>query len=90
MSNSTAISTASLKKKAPTKTPIWVWNPNEKSFPNFCWNYADNYYPGDEYVDIVGLTGYNTGDYYDGEIWRRFDEIYDPSTHKWRHSISSR
>lgn len=57
---------------------LWVWNPNEKSFPDFCWNSADSYYPGDEYVDIVGLTGYNTGDYYDGEIWRSFDEIYAP------------
>ena len=57
---------------------LWVWNPNEKSFPDFCWNSADNYYPGDEYVDIVGLTGYNTGDYYDGETWRSFNEIYDP------------
>lgn len=60
------------------KNTLWVWNPNEKSFPAFAWNNADNYYPGDEYVDIVGLTGYNTGDYYDGETWRSFNEIYDP------------
>lgn len=66
------------EEEGANKNTLWVWNPNEKSFPNFCWNYADNYYPGDEYVDIVGLTGYNTGDYYDGEIWRSFNEIYDP------------
>jgi len=57
---------------------IWVWNPNEKSFPNFKWNNEVMYYPGDEYVDVVGLTGYNNGTYYKGEIWRSFTEIYDP------------
>lgn len=66
------------EEEGANKNTLWVWNPNEKSFPAFAWNNADNYYPGDEYVDIVGLTGYNTGDYYDGETWRSFNEIYDP------------
>lgn len=57
---------------------VWVWNPNEKSFPDFTWNSELNYYPGDEYVDVVGLTGYNTGNYYSGETWRSFSQIYDP------------
>lgn len=57
---------------------LWVWNPNERSFPDFAWNAVDNYYPGDDYVDIVGLTGYNTGDYYEGETWRSFNDIYEP------------
>ncbi len=56
---------------------IWVWNPNEKSFPDYKWNYEFNYYPGDEYVDVVGITGYNTGSYYEGEEWREFEDIYD-------------
>ena len=29
-------------------------------------------------MDVVGLTAYNTGDYYDGEVWRSFSEAYDP------------
>lgn len=57
---------------------LWVWNPNERAFPTFSWNAADNYYPGDQYVDIVGITGYNTGTYYEGETWRSFDDIYAP------------
>ena len=57
---------------------IWVWNPHDKSFPNFAWNSAFAYYPGDEYVDVVGMTGYNTGNYFTGETWREFKEIYDP------------
>lgn len=55
---------------------LWVWNPHDLSFPDFKWNHYLNYYPGDEYVDIVGLTGYNTGNYYPGEVWRNFDKIY--------------
>lgn len=65
-------------REAEADNVIWVWNPNEKSFPNFKWNNEQMYYPGDEYVDVVGLTGYNTGTYYSGEIWRSFTEIYDP------------
>lgn len=56
---------------------IFVWNPNEISFPNYAYNHYLNYYPGDEYVDIVGLTAYNTGNYYEGETWRSFGEAYD-------------
>lgn len=55
---------------------IYVFNPNEKSFPAFSYNHYLAYYPGDEYVDVVGLTAYNTGDYYEGEVWRTFDEAY--------------
>jgi hypothetical protein len=57
---------------------LWVWNPNDRSFPNFKWNQALLYYPGDDVVDIIGLTGYNTGTYYPGETWRGFAEIYQP------------
>jgi len=56
---------------------IYVWNPNELSFPNFSYNHYLSYYPGDEYVDVVGLTAYNTGNYYQGETWRKFSEAYD-------------
>lgn len=65
-------------RKERADNVIFVWNPNERSFPHFAWNHAMAYYPGDEYVDVVGLTGYNTGNYYRGEYWRGFEEIYDP------------
>ncbi|MBP2634372.1 MAG: celH [Firmicutes bacterium] len=55
---------------------IWVWNPHDLSFPAFKWNHHMMYYPGDEYVDVVGLTGYNTGTYFPGERWREFSSIY--------------
>ena len=65
-------------KDAGCTNIIWVWNPNERSYPNFKWNNEAMYYPGDEYVDIYGITGYNNGTYYDAELWRSFDEIYTP------------
>lgn len=55
---------------------LWVWNPNHDSMPGFTWNHSIVYYPGDEYVDIVGLTAYNTGTYYPGEKWTNFYSLY--------------
>ncbi|MEC1721216.1 glycosyl hydrolase [Schinkia azotoformans] len=55
---------------------LWVWNPNHDSMPGFAWNHSVLYYPGDEYVDIVGLTAYNTGTYYPGEKWTNFFTLY--------------
>jgi hypothetical protein len=37
----------------------WVWSPNWNSSPDKEWNSYDRYYPGDEYVDWVGVSGYN-------------------------------
>ncbi len=59
---------------------IWVWNPHDVSLPAFKWNHYLAYYPGDAYVDVVGLTGYNNGTYFPGERWREFAEIY-PALH---------
>ncbi|GGN68647.1 hypothetical protein GCM10010112_33260 [Actinoplanes lobatus] len=37
----------------------WVWAPNWNSGPDVSWNRFENYYPGDAYVDWVGVSGYN-------------------------------
>lgn len=66
---------------------IWIFNPNDKSFPPNGYNTSIAYYPGDEYVHMFGITGYNTGTYYDelnGERWRTFDEIYSAITEKYK------
>lgn len=54
---------------------MWVWNPHDRSYPDFAWNDPHLYYPGDKYVDWVGLTGYNTGPRA-GDRWKSFNEIY--------------
>ncbi len=58
---------------------IWIFNPNDRNFPPNEYNHFVNYYPGNEYVQIFGVTGYNTGTYYAeiGEEWREFEFIYD-------------
>ena len=55
---------------------LFVFNPHDRSYPNFKWNNAHLYYPGDDYVDWVGLTGYNNGTSFKGDVWRSFDDIY--------------
>jgi hypothetical protein len=52
-----------------------VWSPNYASNPPFDWNNIHNYYPGDQYVDWIGLSGYN---WWDGtNRWDTFTTLYD-------------
>jgi hypothetical protein len=37
----------------------WVWSPNWNDSPAEDWNAMQEYYPGDDYVDWVGVSGYN-------------------------------
>lgn len=41
------------------KNVSWVWSPNWLSNPTESWNQVQDYYPGDKYVDWVGMSGYN-------------------------------
>ena len=70
-------------KDAGADNVIWVWNPNGKAFPDFKWNDELCYYPGDDYVDVIGMTSYNTGTYYEGESWMEFDQMYDSLYQKY-------
>ncbi len=48
----------------------WVWAPNWYSLPVAPWNTIDAYYPGDQYVDWVGISGY-------GDTGLLPDKLYD-------------
>lgn len=37
---------------------LFVWAPNHRSYPDEEWNKMENYWPGDQYVDWVGLSAY--------------------------------
>ncbi|MFN8074738.1 MAG: glycosyl hydrolase [Kineosporiaceae bacterium] len=39
----------------------WIWAYNNNSSPNQSWNAPSTAYPGDAYVDWVGIDGYNWG-----------------------------
>ncbi len=53
------------------------WAVNAASVPDTPENQIENYYPGDEYVDIVGVDGFN-----DGPPWFSFAEIFDKPLNK--------
>jgi hypothetical protein len=49
----------------------WVWSPAFYGSSSTPWSYGDSYYPGDAYVDWIGLDGYC------GLInWDSFDNIF--------------
>jgi hypothetical protein len=57
---------------------LWVWSPNSESVPNSGWNHWTKYYPGDAYVDWVGIDGYNWGSTESWSMWRSFRRIFRP------------
>jgi len=63
-------------EKENVDNAIWVFNPNDETFPPNGYNTSLAYYPGNEYVHMFGITGYNTGTYYAGETWKTFTELY--------------
>lgn len=69
-----------LFKKEGCNNAIWVWSPNTKSFPDEEWNQMEKYYPGDQFVDWVGLDGYNRGDEIPGQSnskWITYQTIFN-------------
>jgi beta-mannanase len=55
---------------------IWIWCPNAGSPVVDDWNDIKFYYPGDEYVDWIGMDGYNWGDVNKDLGWQSFSQIY--------------
>lgn len=78
----------SLFRKAGAYNVLWIFCPNAESVPNTSydrtasWNIIKNYYPGDDYVDIMGIDGYNWGTTQKKEKngwdshWRTFKDIF--------------
>lgn len=46
-------------RKDQVANVLWVFCPNADSVPQAPWNVAAAYYPGDAYVDFLGMDGYN-------------------------------
>jgi len=55
---------------------VWVWSPNNDNVPSVSWNHFTNYYPGDAYVDWVGIDGYNWGSTRSWSTWRSFSSLF--------------
>lgn len=54
----------------------WVWSPNLTDGPATPENAMERYYPGDAYVDVLALDGYNWGEVRPWSTWRSFDDIF--------------
>ena len=65
----------------------WVWAVNAVSVPNIPSNSPNVYYPGDNYVDYIGIDGYNFGP--PDEPWLSFRNIFMPMYQKISQTISS-
>lgn len=65
--------------RAGARNVSWVWAPNANSRPGGLdtgsWNNWRRYYPGDRFVDWVGIDGYNWGSHHS---WQSFGEIFTP------------
>ena len=78
----------SLFRREGADNALWVFCPNAESVPNTsydpgaAWNQARSYYPGDDYIDILGMDGYNWGTTRTVEKngwksqWRSFKDIF--------------
>lgn len=58
------------------KNVQWVWCPYHLSNPDEPWNDPLLAYPGDDYVDWIGLDGYNWGTSQNWSEWLSFKSIY--------------
>lgn len=54
----------------------WVWSVNNEDWPIEDWNRFENYYPGDNYVDWLGIDGYNWNRAEYGG-WKTFQVLFD-------------
>lgn len=63
-------------RKAGASNVRWVWCFNAESVPQATWNDPKRAYPGDEYVDAIGMDGYNFGDTTAHSKWQSFAQIF--------------
>lgn len=65
-----------LFRKRGVNNVAWLFQPNSSSHPEEDWNSISAYYPGDEYIDWVGVSLY--GAQFVHESWNSFDALMDP------------
>jgi beta-mannanase len=57
------------------KNITWAFYPGAVSFPDEKWNTIEAYYPGDDYIDRIGLSNYGAQE--NNEEWDSFKNILD-------------
>ncbi len=68
---------------AGVNNAYWLWSPNADNEPKSALETFNQYYPGNHYVDYIGLDGYNWGTLYDTpnwkSKWKNFNEVFGSS-----------
>lgn len=60
-----------------TSNVKWLWSPNITDEPRTDDNRMERYYPGADFVDILGLDGYNWGSSRNHSVWRSFADVFE-------------
>lgn len=68
-------------QSAGATNAVWVWAPNWNSVPDESWNALQNYYPGDAYVDWVGVDFFGLM-WDDVPVSQNLDAVYTTYSHK--------
>ena len=63
-------------KKEKVNNVKWVWCFMNHSHPDESWNDWERAYPGDDYVDWIGIDGYNWGTTQDWSQWEAFKYLF--------------
>jgi mannan endo-1,4-beta-mannosidase len=81
---------ADIFRRAGAYNVRFAFCPNAESRPNEPWNSLSAYYPGDDYVDVLGLDGYNfgttrnAGEHGWTSVFRSFPEIFGAAFREMR------
>ena len=59
----------------------WAWAPNNAN-GNKNPQSVESYYPGDDYVDLIGMDGYNFGTSQSWSTWQSFAQVFGPLYNK--------
>ena len=63
-------------KQEKADNAIWVWCFMNYSYPKEAWNDWVAAYPGDKYVDWIGIDGYNWGSTKSWSNWEEFKHLF--------------
>jgi cellulose synthase/poly-beta-1,6-N-acetylglucosamine synthase-like glycosyltransferase/beta-mannanase len=66
-------------EKEGVRNVTWVWAPNEMYEETAYSNDILLTYPGDEYVDWVGLSSFNWAGLYKNNVWRTPQSMFEPT-----------
>ncbi len=65
-----------LMRQEKANNITWVFHVNNQDIPDVSWNQFENYYPGDKWIDWIGVSVYGAQDPMEDEIYQ-FRELMD-------------